>query len=202
MKKRTGVILLVSGILCIIGAVVAIAVGIMGFVDKLDPIVTVESPGKAEFEIDAPGTTPLWHDFSNWHGGTFHHYDQRPPHGFTFELTHLDTGRTIPFTPLGGSTTQTMSAGRRESFGLGSFELPAPGKYALSASNPGGDQRFFSLTEGSFMSTLGSFGASFGIAALCGISGLALLIGGFIGILAGRKQRAATPPPPPPPPLS
>ncbi len=198
MKKRTGVIILVIGVLCMIGAVVSVAVGVMGFVDDLKPVTIVEAPGGTEFQVDEPGTYTLWHDYSNWHDGSFHHYDRQLPPGFTFTLTHLDSGRIAPFTPLGSSTTQTMNAGQRESVGLGTFQAADSGPHKLEASNPASDQRFVSLTQGSFMSSFGSFGASFGIAALLGIVGIALLIAGFIGVLAGRKRQSAGSPPPPP----
>ena len=193
MTKRTGAILLVLGILCLGGAAGTIVLGVIGFVDSLKPVVTVESPGTATFHLDQAGVHPLWHDYSTSHGSHNHHHDQRPPSDFVYELTRLDDGRAIPFTPLPASHTQTMSTTQRESFGLGSFEVPSPGDYELRAANPAGDQRFFSLTSGSFLGTLGPFGASIGLTALLALAGLILSITGLIGLLAARRRPAHAP---------
>ena len=140
MKKRSGMILLSLGILCLAGAIGSIAFGVVGFIDKLKPVATIQAPGEATFHIDQPGTYTLWHDYSSRHGGSLHQYDHRPPAGFVYELTRQDDARAIPFAPLPGSHTQTMSSGQRESFGLGSFELTTTGDYTLRAANPTGDQ--------------------------------------------------------------
>lgn len=196
MKKRTGVIILVLGILGILGATATIVVGAAGFVAGLRPVAIVEAPGSAELRIEEPGMYALWHDYSTSHDGTHHRYDRTLPHGFTFTLTNRDSGQAIPFEPLPTSTTQTMNTPQRESFGLGHFMVEHPGSYELEATSAGQGQRFISLTQGAFLATFGSLLAALVIGAVLGVLGLGALIGGFIGILAGRKQPAATAPPP------
>jgi hypothetical protein len=197
MKTRTGVIILIAGLLCLAGAVGAIAVGVMGFVDKLRAVATVATPGGTEFLIEAPGTYTLWHDHTTTHSGSSHRNPAKLPPDFTFTLTNLQDGRPAAFTALGTSMTQTMNTTDRESVGLGTFQVTGPGLYKLEASNPAGDHRILSLTEGTIISSIGGFGASFGVAALLGLLGVGALVAGFIGILAGRKNQAPAPPPPP-----
>lgn len=199
MKKRTGVIILVLGFLGLIGAAISVVSGVMGFVDQLKPVALVEAPGAVDFRIDEPGVYTLWHDHTSSHGGTTHRNPRDLPPGFTFTLTHLDTGQPATFKALGSSTTQTMNTTDRESAGLGTFQATGSGAYRMEAANPAGDQRFFSLTQGSFLASFGSFGASFGIAALLGLLGTGCLIAGFIGVLAGRKTPPVVSPPPPAP---
>lgn len=196
MKKRTGVVILTIGALCLIGAAVAVAVGVTGFIDKLKPVVVVEAPGGGAFDVEEPGTYTLWHDHTTIRAGTRHHHPRELPPGFTFTLTHAGSGQAVPFTPFRSSTTQTMNTTERESVGLGTFRVTDPGTFRLDAANPAGDRRFLSLTEGSIVSSIGSFGASFGIAALLGLLGVGGLVAGFIGVLAGRKSPPTVPLPP------
>lgn len=198
-RQQLGFLLLFCGIALIIGATVFAVRGIQGTLKSFEPVATFASPGEIELTIAEAETYTLWHDYQTWYEGRSVGHPPALPSGFTFALESLDTGAAVPFSPLRGS--QNLSLNSREASGIGTFQVPAPGAYRLTASNatlpaesdPSDaasppDVRIFSLSRGRFLSSLGgSIGFGF-LAAILGFLGLALAIGGVLMLTLGRRK--------------
>lgn len=186
MKGRSiGFILLLLGVVMLLGGGAFAVLGVRATMESFHPVATLAGPGEVEVELPKGDTYSLWHDHSTFHNGRSVRHPQALPHAYSFSLENLDRPIPVPFTPASGS--MTMSVNNRESVLVGNFEVAVPGRYALSATQPEGEERIFSLTQGTFGKTFGAIGGVV-LAAMLGFLGLALAVTGLILVLVARKK--------------
>lgn len=186
MNRRTiGIILLLLGVGLVIGAGALGVLGLRSTMDSFKPTATLAAPGQLEIELPAGDTYSLWHDHVTFHDGRSVRHPQALPHGYGFSLENLDRPIPVPFTPASGN--MTMNVNNRQSVLVGSFEVAVPGSYRLTASQPDGEERIFSLTQGTFGRTFGAIGRVF-LAGLLAFLGLALGVTGLLLVLLGRRK--------------
>lgn len=198
-RKQKGLILLIVGVVGIVAAIGLCVASIFPIMSQFQQVVVLESPGDTQIAIERPGTYTVWHDYRTYHEGNLIAHPETLPAGFTIQLVSSDGSDTVTMTPT--AINETLSINDRQSVAVGSLEVKKKGAYTLKAFNDAEDKRVFSLTEGSFLGSMGKFGLRLALGLAAGALGVTLFIIGLVLMLTGRK----TPPPsqqlPPPPPL-
>ncbi len=194
-KSRKGVLFLAVGIVALLGGIGILISGIFPFIGQFKAIAVVESPGQVRVGIEEPGTYTLWHDHYSIHNGKTVTNDVNVPSGFSYALRRESNGVIIPLAPSRAHTT--LSTGSRQSVGVGTFEPNRAGSHVLEIGNPAGDQRIFSLTQGSFLSGMAKFGLNVVLGGIVMALGLVLLVLGIVFMVTNPKPDPGRQPPPP-----
>ncbi|MEM7516630.1 MAG: hypothetical protein AAF368_06880, partial [Planctomycetota bacterium] len=135
-----------------------------------------------------PQQLTLWHDHRAVYQGRTVYHSKDLPEGFTFELTHTESGKSVPLTGLGARSN--MTAGSTARVGLGSFDVQQTGTYELRVE--GSESRILSVTEGSPLSGIAGLFGGFGFGMFAGLIGMVLIVLGAVKLLSGKSGTAAS----------
>jgi hypothetical protein len=192
-RNRGGVVALLIGIACTLAGLVLGVTSILPLMTQFDPLTVVESPVTVELEIRTPGPHTLWHDHKTSHEDRAISNPETLPDGFEFALVRKRDGERLALVAL--KDAKSVRLATRDSIPLGTFDAREAGPYTLAIENPAGDQRVFSLTEGSLFKGVARFGVRIIIGLILGIGGLVLLVLGIVFMVRGpQASRPAAPP--------
>lgn len=194
-NQRGGLIALLIGVVSIIAAFVFGIASVVPLVSQFEPVSRLQSPGQAPIEVSEPGILTLWHDYRTSFDGQSIRNPEKLPGGFEFVLLNTTTAARYQLETIKARTT--ISLPDRESLAVGTFSLEEAGTYQLEILAPAGEERVFSVTEGSLFSGMAKFGVRLAIALILGLGGLVLLILGIVFMVRRSPPPAASQAPPP-----
>ncbi len=184
---------------CIVALVCWVLAGVMivHFVkvvsERNETLATLTAPANAEFALTEAGKVSLWHNYQGVVDGVTVNDDPVLPSGFGFELIEVATGRKTMMRSAHGVTT--VRIGDNSKVLVGVFHITTPGDYELVVTSPAGEQRYLSLTKGTFGEGFKELFGIVGTATLLGLVGFIFLILGIIFMFVKSPPKSQPPTP-------
>ena len=195
-KSKRGLVLLIAGVVLILGGSILAVASFAPMAKQMRTVATVQSPGEIELRVPEAGVYTLWHDHRTSFAGNPVHNSRQVPSDFTYQLQHESDGSEVIL--QASNVTETVDFPSRQAVAVGRFEVPARGTYLLRIENPDGDQRVFSVTEGSFFESMFRFATLLLLGGVLGLGGLAMAIVGIVFLASSSKPPYRPPAPPTP----
>jgi hypothetical protein len=180
---KPGVKIIIAGVVLMIVGAVCVPLGIvLKLILGQSDVVQFEVPGLLQTVVDEPGRYYLWNDHQTIFEGKSYNRAIEIPDGFEVSVFGPNGVELAFSSDL--NTSFTSGSGVKQSFGYVDVENSGPVRVEIIGDIEG---RIFSFSQFSLRGMFGIFVLGFIIAALFGLSGLALLICGIVKLANSPK---------------
>jgi hypothetical protein len=150
-----------------------------------DELVQVAAPGKADLDLQEPGSYTIFYENQSYFNGSFYYAGEGVPE-LQFEIIELSTGASIATYAPSGSFT--YSIGGRVGRSILDFQTSRPGIYRISTSYPDGSTEpkvVLAIGHGLLEDTLSAV-----LTSLAAFFGSIIIAAGMAIVIYRRRQRA------------
>jgi hypothetical protein len=185
---KSGLLLLVLGVLLLIGAFIVPVLFVLPLILGKTDEVQFKVPGELEFNAQTAGRYYLWNDYETvFHGKTYDD-SEKLPDGLDIEV-HDANGKELQFT---GDSSESVNGHGTSARSIGYVEIDQPGKLKIDVSGET-KERVFSFAKSKLMRIFGLISAGVGVAMMAFVISFGLIIWGILKLIksALAKPRPA-----------